>query len=96
MGSNNKGIRSKKDEGEDVTLASTRYQGKHKRKKKDIYKVRCFRCGEMGHFTMQCPQKKGKEDSKAAPIQADKEDDDEDCTINVHAPLETRWADIEL
>jgi len=52
----------------------------------------------MGHFATQCPRKKGKEekfDSKVAPVQADKEDDD-DCTMSAHAPLEKRWGDIEL
>lgn len=52
----------------------------------------------MGHFTMKFPQKKGKEeksDSKAAPAQADKEDDD-DCAMSAHAPLEKKWGNIKL
>ena len=68
-------------------------------KKEDITKVRCFRCVELEHFTTQCPQKKGKEeksDSKAATTKADKEDDDEDCAMSAHAPLEKTWGDIEV
>jgi len=51
-GSNNKGIRVKKEEEDDATLASAAQQGQQKREKKDISKVRCFRCGEMGYFAM--------------------------------------------
>ena len=51
-GSNNKGIRVKKEEEDDATLASAAQQGQQKREKKDISKVRCFRCGEMGYFDM--------------------------------------------
>ena len=53
----------------------------------------------MGHFAMQCPQKKkGKEencDSMVAPAQADKEDDD-DYAISAHVPLGKKWGDIKL
>ena len=53
----------------------------------------------MGHFAIQCPQKKkGKEensDSKVAPAQVDKEDND-DGAMSAPTPLEKRWGDIEL
>ena len=90
-------LRLEKEE-EDATLTSSRQQGQKKIKKKDISKVRCFKCGELGHFTTQCPQKKGKEEasnSNAAPAKADKKDD-EDCAMSTHAPLEKRWGDIAL
>jgi len=37
----------KKEEEEDATLASKRQQG---RKKRDPSKIKCFQCGEPGHF----------------------------------------------
>ena len=57
----------KKEEEEDAALAykGQRQQGK---KKNDLSKVCCFRCGELGHFADTCPKRKDKEasDSKAA------------------------------
>ena len=48
VGSSGKGVRIKKEEEEDAALASA---GKEeKRKKKDLSKVKCFHCGELGHF----------------------------------------------
>jgi len=97
VGSSGKGVRVKKEEEEDATLASTGQQGK---RKKNISKVKCFNCGELGHYGSQCPKKKGKgkaSDSKAAPAKAKKNVEiDDDCAMSVHAPLEKRWGDIEL
>ena len=48
----------------------------------------------------QCPKKKSKgeaSDSKAVPTKAEKEvEDDDDCAMSAHVPLEKRWGDIEL
>lgn len=50
VGSNSKGIRVKKEEEKDATLASAGQQRQQKRKKQDISKVKCFKCEELGHF----------------------------------------------
>ena len=97
-GSSSKGVWIKKEEEEDATLASAGKQ--EKRKKKDLSKVRCFHCGALGHYANQCPRKKNKgkaSDSKAAPAKPEKEvEEDDDCAMSAHVPLEKRWGDIEL
>jgi hypothetical protein len=81
-----------------VALAS---EGKQeKRKKKDLSKIKCFNCEEMGHYVTQCPRKKSKGESsetKVVPTQAKKEVlTDDDCAMSAHAPLERKWGEIEL
>jgi len=34
------------------------------KQKKDLIKVKCFNCGEMGHFSSRCPMKKKGNDKK--------------------------------
>ena len=71
-----------------------------KRKKEDLSKVKCFNCVELGHYANQCSRKKNKgeaSDSKATLEKEEKEvEDDDDCAMSAHVPLEKRWGDIEL
>jgi len=97
MGNSSKGIKVKQDE-EDVALVS---KGKlEKRKKKDLSKIKCFHCGELGHYATQCLRKKSKgESSETKVVLARVEKEmltDNDCAMSAHAPLEQKWRDIEL
>jgi len=94
-GSNSKGIRIKEEV--DVALAS---EGKQEKRKKDLSKVKCFHCGELGHYPTQCSRKKSKGEAfetKAVPVRAEKEMETDDvCAMSAHTPLERKWGDIEL
>lgn len=68
-GGSSKGTLGEKEE-ENVAVASkgpNQWQGE-KKKKKDLSKVKWFRCGELGHYSTQCPLKK--EDKKEKHDQA--------------------------
>ena len=96
MGSNNGGIKVKKEE--DATLASRGHHGQHRKKKKHLSKVRCFRFGELGHFATTCPMKKKSRedsDSKAAVTKGDDGSDD-DVAMSAHVPREKREGNIDL
>lgn len=98
VGRSGKGSQIKKEEEGDAAITSPGQQGM--RKKKDIYKVKCFHCGELGHYASQFPRKKNKgeaSDSKASLVKAEKEVKiDDGCAMSAHAPLEKRSEDIEL
>ena len=80
----------KKEDEEDAALASK----KQPKKKKDLSKIKCFQCGEMGHFASNCPlMKKGKEasSSKAAMVDDGSEDD---AAMSAHEPR--KWGHMDM
>jgi len=97
-GSSDKGVKINEEEEEHVSLAS---EGKQeKRREKDLSKVKCFHCGELGHYASQYPRKKSKgeaSETKATPTRVEKEvETDDDCAMSAHTPLERKWGDIEM
>jgi hypothetical protein len=66
MGSQSSGQKEDRDDG-DVFLAS---KGKGKKKGsygKDLSKVRCYCCNQLGHLASQCPEKKKKRKEQEGP-----------------------------
>jgi len=82
-----------KEEDENAALAS-KGQQEQRRQKKDISKIKCFKCGEMGHYATQCPlvkkDKDEKHNPKAAPVKI------EEFAMTAEIPPGGRWADLEL
>ena len=86
-GSNGSGSKNLEEE-ENVTLAS-KWQPGQPRRKKDISKVKCFRCGEMGQYASSFPLKKKDKDEKHDPkVETTKIEEDE-YAMNPHISMGT-------
>ena len=87
-------------EEENVALASNGQR--EQRRRKDISKVKCFRCGELGHYNTQSPlRKKDKEekhDQQAASTKIDKLFSrlEEEFSMITDIPPGVRWGDLIL
>ena len=46
--SNNSGLKTKEEE--DNAILASKGQQEQRRRKKHVSKIKCFRCGEMGHY----------------------------------------------
>jgi hypothetical protein len=62
--------------------------------------VRCFACGEMGHYVGQCPKKKKKQQDVSSATTEEIEFNDQfarECafvtTLSAITPSNTRWGD---
>lgn len=70
---------SKQEEEEIVALASkgpSQGHGEQRKKKNDLSKVECFRCGELGYYSTECclrkKDKEEKQDQQAASTEIDR------------------------
>jgi hypothetical protein len=68
--------------------------------RRDMSTVRCFACGEMGHYAGQCPKKKKKQQDVLAATTEEIEFSDQfarECafitTLSAITPSSTRWGD---
>ena len=76
--------------------------GAQSKKKKDLSKVKCLRCGELGHYSIQCPlrkkDKEEKQDQQAASAEIDRLSSrlEEDFAMFADIPPRVRWGDLVL
>ena len=80
----------KKEEEEDPALELK----KQPKKKKDLSKIKCFQCGEMGNFSNHCLEKK--KDKEASSSKAAVADDGLGDDVAMSAHELRKWGDMNL